>query len=85
MGKLVKIFWHLLLLIVSLPLIKGFYDVFTAPGTGLLVTAGADANTLAFFTAIPWAFPVIVVIMLIVDFTKKEEPKSGGFGGITFK
>jgi len=85
MKRLAGIFWKLLLLLVSLPLIKGFYDVFTAPGTGLLVTAGADANTLAFFTAVPWAFPVIVVIMLVIDFTKKDEPKSGGIGGITFK
>lgn len=85
MKRLAAIFWKLLLLLVSLPLIKGFYDTFTAPGTGLFVTAGMDANGLAFFTAVPWVFPIIIVIMLVIDFTKKDEPKSGGFGGMTFK
>lgn len=76
MKRLAGIFWKLLLLLVYLPLIKGFYDTFTAPGTGLFVTAGMDANGLAFFTAVPWVFPVIVVIMLVIDFTKPDEPKN---------
>lgn len=76
MEKFGRIAWKLLLMLVSLPLIKGFYDTFTAPTTGLLVVAGADANTLAIITAIPWVFPIGCVVAAVIDLTKGDEPKN---------
>jgi hypothetical protein len=77
MQKFSKILWDIILLLASLPLIKGFYDLFTAPGTGLLVTAGVDNNTLIVMTAIPWVFPLIAVIKLFYDMTKPDDNTTG--------
>jgi len=60
---------------ISLPLIFKFYDIFTAPTTGLLVVAGMDDMGLAMATAIPWALPVIVFIVIVYDMSKPDEPE----------
>lgn len=72
-----QIAWRLLFAIVSLPLIKGFYDVFTAPGTGLLVQAGANDATLAIITVIPWAFPVGCIISAVVKLSHRNDNNRG--------
>lgn len=84
MKRFVQVIWKLIILVVSLPLIKGFYDIFTAPVTGLLVVAGADANTLAFITAIPWILPIGCFIAIIYDLSKKDEETPSGMGGMSF-
>jgi hypothetical protein len=85
MGKLGRTIWKIILLLAFLPLVKTFYDVFTEPVTGLFIVAGMDTNTLAIMTAIPWVFPLGVIVMLIIDLTKPDEPdQPSGFGGIKF-
>lgn len=73
MKRFVDAFWKVLLILVSLPLIKGFYDNFLTPDTGLLVVAGANEATLAFFTAVPWVFPVACAIKMIIDLSKPDD------------
>ena len=75
MKKLGRNFWRFILLMISLPLIFKFYDVFTHPTTGLLVAAGMDDMELAIATAIPWALPVIVFIVIVYDMSKPDEPE----------
>ena len=75
MKKLGRNFWRFILLMISLPLIFKFYDIFTAPTTGLLVVAGMDDMGLAMATAIPWALPVIVFIVIVYDMSKPDEPE----------
>ena len=78
MGKWGRIFFELVIAAVMFPLLKGTYDLFTAPGTGILVimdTNGdgipdVDANTLALIAAIPWALPLFVLIWAIVDIAR---------------
>lgn len=72
-----QIAWRLFFAIVSLPLIKSFYDVFTAPGTGLLVQAGANDTTLAIVTVIPWAFPVGLIISAVIKFSHRNDNNRG--------
>ncbi len=80
MNKFGRILWKIILLLISLPFIKSFYDIFTAPGTGLLVQAGCDETALAILTAMPWLFPLLCIIFLIKDLSTKDEPPSGGIG-----
>ena len=84
MNKIGRIFWKVILMLVFMPLVKTFYDIFTAPTTGLFVVAGMDDNTLAIMTAIPWVFPLIVFIMLVRDITKPDEEPTQNIGGIKF-
>lgn len=69
-------------MLVSLPLIKGFYDLFTAPTTGYFVIAGLDSNALAIATAIPWIFPIAAFICFVYDLSKKDEEEPRSIGGI---
>lgn len=80
MKKLGRNIWRVILLVISLPLIFKFYDVFTHPVTGLLITAGMDDWGIAIATALPWAFPLIVFIVIVYDMTKPddESPKFPG-------
>jgi hypothetical protein len=86
MKKLGRNFWRFILLMISLPLIFKYYDIFTAPTTGLLVTAGMDDMGLAIATAIPWALPVIVFIVIVFDMSKPDDDNTGnGLKFPTFK
>lgn len=77
--KIVKasILW--ILIGLTFPIIKTFYDSFTAPLTGLLI-ANADDWTLAIITGIPWILPLIIFVMTIVYLLRPdpEEDKTRG-------
>jgi len=82
MGKFISVTWKIIFLIFWMPLYKVVSDFFTAPETGLFVTSGMNDAGLAFWTAVPWILPIIVVIWLIIDLRKPNEPKGGS--GINF-
>lgn len=79
MGKLGRIIMKLMLLAISMPVVKGIYDNFTDPVTGLLVTMGVPDDQLAIVGAVPWAIPLAIFVWLIIDFAKPEEPKQPNF------
>lgn len=64
------------------PIIKNFYDSFTAPITGALVTAGTDDWTLALMTGIPWIIPLATFVWTIWYLTKPEEENTISIGGV---
>lgn len=45
--------------------VKMVYDNFTN-ASGILETAGADANTIALSSFIPWAIPMIIFTLIII-------------------
>ena len=86
MKKLGRNFWRVILIVISLPLIFKFYEIFTAPTTGLLVVAGADEWTLAIATAIPWAIPAITFLVIVYDMSRPDDDDTNqGMKFPTFK
>jgi hypothetical protein len=83
LTKLVKVAFVWIVIALIFPVIKDYYDTFTAPITGLLIT-GADDWTLAIMTGIPWLVPLIVFVMSIIYILKPEEPKIPQIGKINF-
>lgn len=69
-------------MLISLPILKAYCDIFTAPTTGLFVVAGMDDMALAILTFLPWGFPLIMAIVIIVDMTKPDDDNQSG--GIRF-
>lgn len=82
MKRFVNVMWKLIFLALWMPLYKVISDVFTNSTDGLFVTSGMNEASLAFWTAVPWVLPLIVVVWLIVDLRKPDEPKGGS--GINF-
>lgn len=60
---------------VLFPLLKGVYDVFTAPTTGLLVIAGVDEGQLAIVGVVPWLVPIFVIMYSIYLIAKGDDKK----------
>lgn len=81
MKKFSRNLWRVLIMLLSLPFLKAYYDIFTAPTTGLFVVAGMDDTALAALTFVPWGFPLIMAIVIIVDMTKPDDDNRSG--GIT--
>lgn len=81
MGKAGRIFFELIIAAVSFPLLKGTFDLFTAPVTGILVIMDVngdgipdvDNSTLALITAIPWVLPLFILIWAIIDLVRPEQ------------
>jgi len=66
-------------MLISLPILKTYCDIFTTPVTGLFVVAGMDDTALAIMTFLPWGFPFIMAIIIIIDMTKPDDDnRSGG-------
>lgn len=79
MGKIGGIIFKGILLMVSLPLVKSIYDFFTTPTTGYLVTLGVPEDQIAIVGAVPWVFPLGILVWLIIDLAKPSEPKEPTF------
>lgn len=76
---IVALFWIAFAFVM--PIVKTFYDSFTAPITGALI-ANADEWTLALVTGLPWILPVIAFVISIVyivspDTDKKDDTQDG--------
>ena len=83
-AKYLRVLFLWVLIALFFPMVKDFYDTFTAPITGLLVTAGVDDWTLAIITAIPWAIPFILFVLTIYYLSKKDEPEISSTRRIIF-
>lgn len=81
--KLIKLSFVWIVIALIFPVIKDYYDTFTAPLTGLLITS-ADDWTLAIMTGIPWLVPIIIAGLSIWYLIKPEPPKLPGVSDIKF-
>ena len=82
MDKFVNVGWKLLLMAISLPLIKTFYDYYTEPATGILVTMGVPDDQIAIVGAVPFAFPIAMLVWAIIDLSKPDDDNKDRYDGI---
>jgi len=70
MKKFIIICFQLLILAIFMPVIKPFYDQYTAPLTGTMVLAGDPEWKIAIVGAVPWVFPLGIFIWMIITLAK---------------
>ncbi len=58
------------------------YERIDEPTTGMLVVMGVPESQIAIIGAIPWIYPLAILIYVIIQFARPNEPKypTGGFG-----
>lgn len=79
MGVFYKVISSVIILIVMgflFPIVKDWYDVFTAPVTGLMITSGdVPEVVIAAMTFLPWLLPITTVLTLLIWIVTPDEPQ----------
>jgi hypothetical protein len=78
MGRYVRAGMILLMGLLMFPFLKTFFDTFTNPTTGFMVTSGyCSADLIALAGFIPWAVPIITLIIAVYIIIKPEQHPEG--------
>ncbi len=79
--RIERVIWWWLIGGIFFPIVKYFTDSWVNPTTGTMVTGGYPDLQIALVGFVPWALPIILVIVTIYTLTHKEEPPAPRGGG----
>lgn len=73
--RIIEAMLVLMVMFFLFPIIKDWYDIYSAPTTGILI-GNVDDTTLAIMTFIPWYIPIIVAIAVLLFILIPKEPEN---------
>jgi hypothetical protein len=79
MGRWLKAIWIMGTGLLFYPFLKEFFDVFTDPVTGVMVTSGyCSPEVIAIAGFFPWGAPLVAFVISIMTIVRPEEEKIKG-------